>query len=210
MKSFLGNFYRHLAIFYWSHWSCHSSLPNLTNLIYFRKGQQKTGSKIFLFRYNEFINTRTQLLNALKASRDFTNFSFDDTIFIPGNWTDSEDETCSFESNNSFWRLSESEVSAADVDGHSSSGGRHKVERRHGRGQRHAANMRERKRMQNINDAFHGLRRHIPALPYEKKMSKVDTLRLTIGYALPTTHFNIAMEHFSARIWSTEPFSSRR
>ncbi|CAB4067231.1 PTF1A [Lepeophtheirus salmonis] len=48
--------------------------------------------------------------------------------------------------------------------------------------QRYAANLRERKRMQSINDAFEGLRQHIPTLPYEKKLSKVDTLRLTIGY----------------------------
>ena len=47
--------------------------------------------------------------------------------------------------------------------------------------QRHAANLRERKRMQSINDAFEGLRQHIPTLPYEKRLSKVDTLRLTIG-----------------------------
>jgi len=48
--------------------------------------------------------------------------------------------------------------------------------------QRHAANMRERRRMQSINEAFEGLRTHIPTLPYEKKLSKVDTLRLAIGY----------------------------
>lgn len=48
--------------------------------------------------------------------------------------------------------------------------------------QRHAANLRERKRMQSINEAFEGLRHHIPTLPYEKRLSKVDTLRLAIGY----------------------------
>lgn len=48
--------------------------------------------------------------------------------------------------------------------------------------QRHAANLRERKRMQSINEAFEGLRAHIPTLPYEKRLSKVDTLRLAIGY----------------------------
>lgn len=48
--------------------------------------------------------------------------------------------------------------------------------------QRHAANMRERRRMQSINEAFESLRIHIPTLPYEKKLSKVDTLRLAIGY----------------------------
>lgn len=36
--------------------------------------------------------------------------------------------------------------------------------------------------MQSINDAFEGLRTHIPTLPYEKRLSKVDTLRLAIGY----------------------------
>lgn len=49
-------------------------------------------------------------------------------------------------------------------------------------GQRHAANLRERKRMQSINDAFDGLRTHIPVHPYEKRLSKVDTLRLAIDY----------------------------
>lgn len=48
--------------------------------------------------------------------------------------------------------------------------------------QRQAANSRERKRMQSINEAFDGLRSHIPTLPYEKRLSKVDTLRIAIGY----------------------------
>ena len=41
--------------------------------------------------------------------------------------------------------------------------------------QRQAANLRERRRMQSINDAFEGLRTHIPTLPYEKRLSKVRT-----------------------------------
>lgn len=48
--------------------------------------------------------------------------------------------------------------------------------------QRQAANLRERKRMQSINDAFEMLRAHIPTLPYEKRLSKLDTLKLAIGY----------------------------
>lgn len=48
--------------------------------------------------------------------------------------------------------------------------------------QRHAANLRERRRMQSINEAFEGLRTHIPTLPYEKRLSKVDTLKLAISY----------------------------
>lgn len=47
---------------------------------------------------------------------------------------------------------------------------------------RSAANLRERRRMKCINEAFEGLRNHIPTLPYEKRLSKVDTLRLAICY----------------------------
>jgi hypothetical protein len=42
--------------------------------------------------------------------------------------------------------------------------------------------MRERKRMQSINDAFEDLRSRIPTLPHEKRLSKVDTLKYAISY----------------------------
>jgi len=53
--------------------------------------------------------------------------------------------------------------------------------------QRHAANIRERKRMlsntcSSINSAFEELRVHVPTFPYEKRLSKIDTLRLAIAY----------------------------
>lgn len=48
--------------------------------------------------------------------------------------------------------------------------------------QRHAANIRERKRMLSINSAFEELRSHVPTFPYEKRLSKIDTLRLAIAY----------------------------
>ncbi|XP_046384919.1 homeobox-leucine zipper protein HOX21-like [Ischnura elegans] len=67
--------------------------------------------------------------------------------------------------------------------------------------QRHAANVRERKRMLrsarasgstrppekpavkiSINSAFDELRVHVPTFPYEKRLSKIDTLRLAIAY----------------------------
>ena len=48
--------------------------------------------------------------------------------------------------------------------------------------QRQAANQRERRRMKSINEAFERLQLHIPTLPYEKKLSKVETLRLAISY----------------------------
>ncbi|KAK7475381.1 hypothetical protein BaRGS_00033399 [Batillaria attramentaria] len=49
--------------------------------------------------------------------------------------------------------------------------------------QRKAANMRERRRMKSINDAFETLRTCIPAnVQAERRLSKVDTLRLAIRY----------------------------
>ena len=48
--------------------------------------------------------------------------------------------------------------------------------------QRHAANTRERRRMKTINDAFEGLRARVPVARDDRKLSKVDTLRLAIAY----------------------------
>ncbi|XP_062435344.1 pancreas transcription factor 1 subunit alpha-like [Rhea pennata] len=48
--------------------------------------------------------------------------------------------------------------------------------------QRHAANIRERKRMLSINSAFDEVKCHVPTFPYEKRLSKIDTLRLAIAY----------------------------
>ncbi|KAI6235192.1 BHLH domain-containing protein [Aphelenchoides besseyi] len=47
---------------------------------------------------------------------------------------------------------------------------------------RKAANVRERKRMCGINVAFIDLRSIIPTFPYEKRLSKIDTLNLAIAY----------------------------
>uniref|UniRef100_A0A0N5AEB9 BHLH domain-containing protein n=1 Tax=Syphacia muris TaxID=451379 RepID=A0A0N5AEB9_9BILA len=48
--------------------------------------------------------------------------------------------------------------------------------------QRKAANERERKRMCSINKGFDKLRLRLPTLPFEKKLSKVDTLKQAIKY----------------------------
>lgn len=49
--------------------------------------------------------------------------------------------------------------------------------------QRKAANMRERKRMKSINEAFENLRNSIPtSVNTDRRLSKVDTLRLAIQY----------------------------
>lgn len=50
--------------------------------------------------------------------------------------------------------------------------------------QRVAANIRERRRMCSLNAAFDRLRRRVPAFPHEKKLSRIQTLRLAIKYIL--------------------------
>lgn len=48
--------------------------------------------------------------------------------------------------------------------------------------QRRAANIRERRRMFSLNEAFDLLRRRIPTFAYEKRLSRIETLRLAISY----------------------------
>lgn len=48
--------------------------------------------------------------------------------------------------------------------------------------QRRAANIRERRRMFNLNEAFDELRKKVPTFAYEKRLSRIETLRLAITY----------------------------
>lgn len=48
--------------------------------------------------------------------------------------------------------------------------------------QRRAANIRERRRMLNLNTAFDRLRKKVPTFAYEKRLSRIETLRLAIMY----------------------------
>ncbi|XP_032895239.1 fer3-like protein [Amblyraja radiata] len=48
--------------------------------------------------------------------------------------------------------------------------------------QRQAANVRERKRMFSLNEAFDQLRKRVPTFAYEKRLSRIETLRLAIVY----------------------------
>lgn len=48
--------------------------------------------------------------------------------------------------------------------------------------QRFKANKKERRRTQLLNEAFSKLRRHIPDVPIDTKLSKIKTLRLAISY----------------------------
>merc|ERR1719350_1347307 len=48
--------------------------------------------------------------------------------------------------------------------------------------QRRAANIRERRRMFSLNEAFDRLRSKVPTFAYEKRLSRIETLRLAITY----------------------------
>lgn len=48
--------------------------------------------------------------------------------------------------------------------------------------QRKAANVRERRRMCTMNNAFDELRKRLPAFDYEKKLSRIETLKLAMTY----------------------------
>lgn len=48
--------------------------------------------------------------------------------------------------------------------------------------QRTAANKRERRRMYSLNNAFDSLRERIPTFSYEKKLSRIETLKLAMTY----------------------------
>lgn len=55
--------------------------------------------------------------------------------------------------------------------------------------QRRHANIRERRRMLNLNDAFNRLRKCLPTFSYEKKLSRIETLRLASLYIGFLTQF---------------------
>lgn len=48
--------------------------------------------------------------------------------------------------------------------------------------QRKAANIRERRRMFHLNEAFDQLRKRVPTFAYEKKLSRIETLKLAVTY----------------------------
>lgn len=78
---------------------------------------------------------------------------------------------------NDFYALSSSSASPESV-----SSGKPRRKRVINSVQRQAANIRERKRMFSLNDAFDRLRRKVPTFAYEKRLSRIETLRLAIVY----------------------------
>lgn len=80
-----------------------------------------------------------------------------------------------FANNNTMAINNEDDSMSSAGSSSNADGSGHKV-------QRFAANVRERRRMLSINSAFEHLRQHVPTFPYEKRLSKIDTLRLAIAY----------------------------
>lgn len=60
--------------------------------------------------------------------------------------------------------------------------GKPKRKRVQSHSQRKAANVRERRRMFHLNEAFDELRKRLPAFTYEKRLSRIETLRLAMTY----------------------------
>ncbi|CAG5120257.1 unnamed protein product [Candidula unifasciata] len=71
---------------------------------------------------------------------------------------------------------------AQQTSGSGSSSGKPKRKRVQSHTQRRAANVRERRRMFHLNEAFDELRKRLPAFNYEKRLSRIETLRLAMTY----------------------------
>ncbi|OWF47694.1 pancreas transcription factor 1 subunit alpha-like [Mizuhopecten yessoensis] len=69
-----------------------------------------------------------------------------------------------------------------DTSSHTTKSGKSKRKRVQSVPQRRAANIRERRRMFHLNEAFDSLRKRLPAFNYEKRLSRIETLRLAMTY----------------------------
>uniref|UniRef100_A0A8C1RA70 Fer3-like bHLH transcription factor n=1 Tax=Cyprinus carpio TaxID=7962 RepID=A0A8C1RA70_CYPCA len=92
-------------------------------------------------------------------------------------WETEQTDRPSNARSNDFYALSSSTASPV-----SASSGKPKRKRVISSVQRQAANIRERKRMFSLNEAFDRLRRKVPTFAYEKRLSRIETLRLAIVY----------------------------
>lgn len=73
--------------------------------------------------------------------------------------------------------------------------------------QRRAANIRERRRMFNLNEAFDTLRKRVPTFAYEKRLSRIETLRLAITYISFMTDVISGKEPSHIKLHGTKTFT---
>lgn len=99
-------------------------------------------------------------------------------------WTDALSSECGF----SNFNFAAEESSSVDLNFLApspqsvSKNGKPKRKRVQSKSQRKAANVRERKRMFHLNAAFDDLRKRLPAFNYEKRLSRIETLKLAMTY----------------------------
>ena len=74
MKSFLGNFYSHLAIFIWSHWWYHTQLWTLVRCALGGEFVPPWGQKLFWAKHNIYRSTYRKEFFILLFVDDLYNF----------------------------------------------------------------------------------------------------------------------------------------
>lgn len=103
-----------------------------------------------------------------------------ETTFIDSKYTTGRSYTCNSSSNSTG---DESDSSVKDFEGRRSVSKRNKrISLDEFKRRRLAANARERKRMNNLNDAFDRLREVVPSLGSDRKLSKFETLQMAQTY----------------------------
>nr|XP_022309432.1 pancreas transcription factor 1 subunit alpha-like [Crassostrea virginica] len=101
-------------------------------------------------------------------------------------WTNNLTSDCGFSDFNQYCATKEAQSIERSFSTSSSQdaskNGKPKRKRKQSVTQRKAANVRERKRMFHLNAAFDDLRKRLPAFNYEKRLSRIETLKLAMTY----------------------------
>ena len=70
MKLFLGNFFRHLAIFFWSHWTCGTKEGTKENRFIVKKqAEALCGPKTYFFTNTKFHKTPLHIWGVVKRTK---------------------------------------------------------------------------------------------------------------------------------------------
>ena len=141
-----------------------------------------------MFQENDTGGHLTQInLSTTSVTSFIGDFHFPQPGFLPNNTDGYAQINASY--NSSSWcqtttGVSTSSIVSNNLNKRPEQNGVSKPKRRRiaSVAQRRAANVRERKRMFSLNEAFDQLREIVPIFAYEKKLSRIETLRLAIVY----------------------------
>lgn len=116
-------------------------------------------------------------INLNKKSNPTYQFNTNQTSVSPGSFENNQDKT-------SLKQTTVSNIQSSSLATTTTSTKRPQKPRRRVAtiAQRRAANIRERRRMFNLNAAFDRLRKKVPSFAYEKRLSRIETLKLAIMY----------------------------